>query len=95
MIGEEGVELHALLEVLNSFCAPDLLKEIEVTINVDAGADKSVPVDALQLDVGVVLLKLEVDRLEEVDVGTFDRVHVLSSHLELVEIKVLGEHLHF
>lgn len=50
--------------------------------------------DALELDVGVVLLELEVDRFVEVYVGTFDGVHVFSGHFKLVEIKVLWEHLH-
>lgn len=76
MVGEEGVELHALLEVLYCFYAPDLLKEIEVTINVNASSDQSVPVDTLNLDVGVVLLKLEVNSLKEVNVGPLDCVHV-------------------
>lgn len=52
------------------------------------------PVDALDANVGVVLLELEVDGLEEVDVGTLDGVHVVARHLELVEVKVLGEDLH-
>lgn len=50
--------------------------------------------DALELDVGVVLLELEVDRFVEVDVGALDGVHVLSRHFKLVEVEVLGEHLH-
>ena len=95
MICEEGVELNALLEVFHCFCASDMLKEIKVTINIDASSDEPVPMHTLQLDVGVVLLKLEVNSLKEVNVWTLDRVHVLSGHLKLVEIKVLGEHLHF
>ena len=50
--------------------------------------------DALDLDVGIVLLEFEVNCFEEVDVGTFDCVHVHPSHFELVEVKVLREHLH-
>ena len=95
MVSEEGVELNALLKVLYSFCASDLLKEIEVTIYINASSDKSVPVNALQFDVRIVLLKFEVDSLKEVNVGSLDRVHVLPRHFELVEIKVLREHLHF
>ena len=95
MVGEEGVELNALLEVLYCFCAPNLLKEIEVTIDVDASSDQSVPVNTLQLDVRIILLKLEVNSLKEVNVGSLNGVHVLFSRLKLVEIKVLGEHLHF
>ena len=51
--------------------------------------------DTLQLDVSIVLLKLEVDSLVEVDVGTLNCVHVHARHLKLVEIKILWEHLHF
>jgi hypothetical protein len=94
VISEEGIELDALFEVLYGFEAADVLKEIEVAVGVDAGADKSVPVDALELDVGIVLLEGEVERLAEVDVGTLDGVHVLASHLELVEVEVFGEDLH-
>jgi len=47
-------------------------------VNVDASSDESVPVDALQLDVGVVLLELEVDCLEEVNIWSLDSVHILS-----------------
>ena len=95
MICEEGVELNALLEVLYCFCASNLLKEIEVTIYIDASSDQSVPMNALKLDVCVILLKLEVNSLKEVNVGSLNRVHILSQHLKLVEVKVLGEHLHF
>lgn len=94
MVSEECVELDALLEVLDGLQASDLLQEIEVSVNVDACADEPVPVDTLDSDVGVVLLELEVDGLEEVDVWALDCVHVLARHLKLVEIKVLGEHLH-
>ena len=95
MISEEGIQLHALLEVFYSFSASDLLKEIKVTIDVNASSNESMPVNTLELDVGVVLLKLEVNSLKEVDVGSFDSVHILSCHFELVEVEVLGEHLHF
>jgi hypothetical protein len=95
MVSEEGVKLNALLEILYCLCASDLLKEIKVTINVDASSDKSMPVNTLQPDVSVVLLKLEVNCFKEVNVGSLDCVHILSSHLKLVEIKVFGEHLHF
>ena len=63
-------------------------------MHVDTSSDKSLPVNTLNLDVGVVLLELEVDRLVEVDVRSLDGVLVVSSHLELVEVKVLREHLH-
>ena len=52
------------------------------------------PVDALNANVGVVLLEFEVHGLEEVDVGTLDGVHIFASHLKLVEIKVFWENLH-
>ena len=94
MVCEEGVELNALLEILDGFHASDLLQEIEVTVHIDACTDESVPVDALNSDVGVILLELEVNGLEEVDVWTLDSVHILACHLKLVEVKVFGEHLH-
>ena len=92
--GEEGVELDALLEVLDGFETADVLEELEVAEGVDASADESVPVDTLQLDVGVVLLELEVDRLTKVNIRSLDGVHIFSSHLELREVVVLGEYLH-
>jgi len=94
VVSEESVKLNALLEVLDSLHASDLLQEIEVAINIDAGANQSVPVDTLKSDVGVVLLELEVNGLEEVNVGTLDCVHILARHLKLVEVEVFGEHLH-
>lgn len=94
VISEECVQLDALLEVLDGLHASDLFQEVKVAIDIDACADESVPVDALNADVGIVLLELEVDSLEEVDVGALDGVHVVARHLELVEIKVLGEDLH-
>ena len=94
VVGEEGVELNTLFEVLDSFHASDLFEEVEVSVDVNAGADESVPVDALELDVGVVFLELEVDGLVEVDVGSLDGVHVFAGHLELVEVEVLREHFH-
>ncbi len=94
VVGEEGIELNALFEVLDSLHASNLFEEVEVSVDIDAGPDESVPVDALELDVGIVLLELEVDCLVEVDVGTLDRVHVLARHLKLVEIEILGKNLH-
>lgn len=94
MIGEESVQLHALLEVLDGLHASYLFQEIEIAVDVDASADQSVPVDALNSDVGVVLLELEVNGLEEVNVGALDSVHVMARHLKLIEIKVLWKHLH-
>lgn len=94
VVREEIVQLYALLEVLDSLEASDVLEELKVTVDVDASPNESVPVDALQLHIGVVLLELEVNRLTKVNVWPLDRVHVLSRHLKLVEIEVLGEHLH-
>ncbi len=94
VVSEESVELDALFEVFNSFHASNLLQEIEVAIDVNAGTDQSVPVHALDLNVSVVLLELEVNGLVEVYIGTLDSVHVLSRHFKLVEIEVLWKHLH-
>ena len=94
VVSEESVKLDALLEVFDGFHASDLLQEVEVTINVDASTDQSVPVDALKSDVGIVLLELEVNCLEEVNVGALNGVHVVARHLKLIEIEVLGEDLH-
>lgn len=95
VVSKEGVELDALFEVLNSLEAADVLEEVEVAVCVHAGTDESVPVDALELDVSVVLLEGEVKGLAEVDVGTLNGVHVLACHLKLVEVKVFGEDFHF
>ncbi len=94
MVSEECVQLNALLEILNSFHASNLLQEVEVSVHIDACTDKSMPVNTLDTNVGIVLLELEVHGLEEVDVRTLDSVHVLFRHLELVEVVVFGEDLH-
>ena len=84
-----------MFEVFDGLHAADLFQEIEVAVDIHAGSDQSVPVDTLQLDVGIVLLELEVNGLVEVYVGTLDGVHVHARHLKLVEVKILWEHLHF
>ena len=94
VISEEGIELEALFEVLNGFEAPDVFEEVEVAVGVHASADETVPVNALQLHIGMVLLEREVQRLAEVDVGALDGVHVLAGHLELVEVEIFREDLH-
>ena len=94
VVGEEIVKLYALFEILDGFEASNVLEEVEISIDVDASSDESMPVDALQLNVGVVLLELEVNSLTEVDVWSLDGMHILSSHFKLVEIEVFGEHLH-
>lgn len=95
VVSEEGVELQALLEVLDGFEATDVFHEVEVAVRVDACFDQSVPVDALELDVCVVLLEREVQGLAEVDIRALDRVHVFTRHFELVEVEVLWEYFHF
>ena len=75
---EEGVKLDALLEVLDGLEATDVLEELEIAEGVDASADKSVPVNTLQLNVGVVLLERERQCLGEVDVRALDSVHILA-----------------
>ena len=94
VVSEESIKLYALLEVLNSLDASKVLEKIEVAIAVDASSDKSMPVNALELDVGVILLEFEVDGETEVNVWSLDSVHIFTGHLKLVEIEVLGEHLH-
>ena len=94
VVSEESVQLDALLEVLDSLHASNLLQEVEVAVDVDACTDETVPVDALKLDIGIVLLELEVHSLEEVDVRTLNGVHVVARHLKLIEIEVLGEDFH-
>ena len=94
VVGEEPIKLNALLEVFDGLHAPDVFQEVEVAVNVDACSDKSVPVHTLQLKVGVILVELEVQSLAKVNVGSLDRVHVLTSHLKLIEIEIFGEYLH-
>ena len=94
VVGEEGVELEALFEVLGGLEASDVFEHVEVAVGVDTRFDQSVPVHALQTNVRIVLLKAEVHCGMEANVRALDRVHVVTRHLELAEVKVLGEHLH-
>ena len=94
VVGEELVKLERLLKVLNCLHTSDVLQVIKVAESVDTCSDKSVPVNGLQFHVGVVLLELPGHSLSEVDVWPLDAVHVIDSHLELVEIEVLWEYLH-
>ena len=94
VVGKEGVKLEALFEVLGGLKAANVLEHIEVTVGVGACLDETVPVDALQTNVGVVLLVAEVHCGAKPDVGALDRVHVVARHLELREVKILREHLH-
>ena len=96
LVVREGiVELDALGEVSGGFEAVDVLREVEVAVGVDACLNHPVPVHALQLDVGVILLELKVERLSEVDVGPLDCEHVLLGHFELSKLEVLGQDFHF
>ena len=61
---------------------------------VNACPDESVPIVALKFDVCVILLEGEIECFAEVDVRSFDGVHVIAGHLKLVEVKVLWENFH-
>ena len=95
VVGEKTIELYALLEVLDGLHASDVFEEVEITVNINASPDQSVPVNTLQFKIGVVLLELEHDSLSEVNVWSLDCMHVFSRHLKLIEIEVFREHLHF
>ena len=95
VVSKETVKLDALPEVLNTLHASDVLEEVEISEHIDASSDESVPVDALQLDIGVILLELEVDCLTKVDVWSLDGMHVFTRHLKLIEVEILREHLHY
>ena len=82
-------------EVLGGLEAADVVEHVKVSVSVNASSNESVPVDALELDVGVVLLEVEVHEESEVNVWALDAVLVLAGHHELVEVKHLWEHLHF
>ena len=94
VIGEEGVQLEALFEVLCGLKAANVLEHVEVAVGVGAGLDETVPVHALQTNVCIVLLKAEVHCRVESDVWPLDSVHILTRHLKLTEVEVFGEHLH-
>ena len=94
VIGEESIELDALLEVLNGLEASHVLKEIKIAVHIDASSDEPVPVDALEFDVGVIFLEFEINSLAKIDVWSLDCVHVFTGHFELVEIEVLWKYLH-
>ena len=94
VIGKEGIELEALLEVLSGLEAANVLEHVEVAVGVGAGLDQAVPVDALQANVRIVLLEAEVHGRVEPNVWSLDRVHVLAGHLKLAKVEVFGEHLH-
>jgi hypothetical protein len=95
VVGKVTVKLQALLEVLYSLEAANVLEEVKVAVSVNTSTDKSVPVDALKLNVGIVDLEVELKCLIEVDVGTFDGVHIFTCRLKLVEVEVFWEHFHF
>ena len=95
VVGKEIIELDALSEVLVCLHASDVLEHVEVTVHVDARSNQSMPVNALKFNVCVILLEFELDRFTEVDIRSLDGVHVFSSHLELSEVEILWEYLHF
>ena len=94
VLGEECIQRHTLLEVLCRLKALDVFQELEVSVSINTGSNDSLPVDALQLDVGVVLLEVEVQGRTEINVGALDRVHIITSHFKLIEVEVLWEDLH-
>ena len=94
MISKERIQVQALLEVLNGFHASQVLEEIEVAVDVNAGPDESVPMDALELQVSVVLLELEVQGFVEINVWSLNGVHIFLCHDKLVSVKVLWENFH-
>ena len=94
VLGEESIQRHTLLEVLCRLEALDVFQELEVSVSINTGSNDSLPVDALQLDVGVVLLEVEVQGRTEINVGALDRVHIITSHFKLIEVEVLWEDLH-
>ena len=95
VVSKETVELDTLLKILNGLHASDVLEEVEVSKNVDASSNESMPVDTLEFNVGVVLLELKVNCLSKVDVWSLDGMHVFTRHLELVEVEIFWEHLHY
>ena len=94
VLREECIKRHALLEVLCRLETLDVFQELEVSVSINTGSNDSLPVNALQLDVGVVLLEVEVQGRTEINVGALDRVHVITSHFKLIEVEVLWEDLH-
>ena len=95
VVGEERIEADTLLKVRGNFTAANVLSILEVAKSVDACLEESVPVNALQLDVSIVFLVLEVQGLAKVDIWPLDGVHVLPGHVKLTEVEVLWEYLHF
>ena len=51
VVSKEAIELNALFEILDSFEASNMLEEIEISEHVDACSDKSMPVNALDLNI--------------------------------------------
>ena len=94
VLGEECIQRYALLEVLCCLKTLDIFQEFEVPISVHACSNYSLPVDALQLDIGVVLLEVEVQGRTEINVGALNRVHIITSHFKLIEVEVFWEDLH-
>ena len=78
-----------------TYLASDIPQEFKVAENIDAGRQESVPVNALEFDVGVIFLEAEVQSFIKVDIWPLDSKHVFCVHVELTELKVFWEHLHF
>ena len=94
VVGEESIQLDALSEVLVCLHASDVLEHIEVSVDIDTRSNQSMPVNALKLNVCVILLEFELHSFPEVDIRSFDRVHVFSRHFKLREVEILWEYLH-
>ena len=95
VVGEVSVKRQTLSEVLGGFEAADVLEEVEIAESVNACIDESVPVNALQAQVGVIFLEGEVNCVVEVDIWTLNSVRLFhASQLELGLVEVFGENSH-
>ena len=94
VVCKEIIQLNALSEILVCLHASNVLEHVEVSVHIDASSDQSVPVNALQLDVCIVFLELEIDSFAEVNIRSLDSMHILPSHFELGEVIVLWKNLH-
>ena len=94
MICKEPIQLNALLKVFYRFETSNMLQELKVSMNIDAGADKSMPVDTLQFNISVIFLKLEINCFSEVYVWSLNGMHVLPCQLELGVVEVFWKYLH-
>ena len=96
VVSIERVQLEGLSEVFSNFKTSNLSQPFEVTVLIDLSSKDSVPLDSLKLQVGGIFLEFKVsDGFVEVNVGSLDGMGVFTSHLELVEVEVFWEDLHF